>query len=59
MAKEKKLAESVRVPFEEDDMKFMNDYKQEFGSTIQWFITTAVKEKIFNIQVKQQLDEEI
>jgi len=59
MAKEKKLAESIRVPFEEDDMRFMNDYKQEFGSTLQWFIQTAVKEKIFNISVKQQLDEEL
>jgi len=59
MAKEKKLAESIRVLFEEDDMRFMNDYKQEFGSTLQWFIQTAVKEKIFNISVKQQLDEEL
>ncbi len=59
MATEKKIAESIRTTFQEEDMRFMLDYKQEFGSTLQWFIETAVKEKITAIRIKQQLGEEI
>lgn len=49
---------SLRITFEKEDMDFMNDYKENFGSSIQWFVEKAVKSRIQELKIKQQLKEE-
>lgn len=55
MAQEEKT--SFRIKFEQEDVDFMNDYKDEYGASIQWFVEKAVKERIQQIKVKQELEE--
>ena len=55
MSKEEQT--SFRIKFEKSDVEFMNDYKDVHGATIQWFVEKAVKDRIQDIKVKQQLEE--
>jgi len=55
MADNKKT--SFRISLEEEDVKFMEDYKLEYGGSIQWFVERSVKERIETMRVKQQLNE--
>lgn len=54
MAKEKRP--SFRIEFDEEDVKFMNDYKAEYGASIQWFVEKSVKQHILEQKVKLDLD---
>lgn len=57
MAREVKDINSFRIVFEKDDVKFMNDYKESHGASVQWFVEKAVKDRIEQLKVKQQLGE--
>lgn len=48
---------SFRIRFEQEDVDFMEDYKAEYGSSIQWFVEKAVKDRIEHLKIKQQLKE--
>lgn len=48
---------SFRINFEQEDVDFMKDYKEEYGASIQWFVEKAVKERIRDIKIKQELGE--
>lgn len=55
--KQQKEETSFRIVFSKEDVDFMNDYKETHGASIQWFVERAVKERIQDIKVKQQLGE--
>jgi len=57
MAREVKDVNSFRIVFEKGDVKFMNDYKESHGASIQWFVEKAVKNRIETLKVEQQLKE--
>lgn len=54
---EEKLPNQFRIKFEQEDVKFMNDYKEAYGSSIQWFVEQAVKNRIQELQLKIDLGE--
>jgi len=55
---EKPKQTSFRINIDKEDVDFMNDYKEEFGSSIQWFVEKAVKMRIAELKVKRELNEE-
>ena len=55
--KKKKNTTSFRITFKMEDVDFMNQYKDQFGSSIQWFVERSVKEKIENFKIQQELNE--
>lgn len=57
MAKEKRP--SFRIELDQEDVKFMNEYKETHGASIQWFVERSVKERIENIKVKIKLEEDV
>lgn len=48
---------SYRIKFNDDSSKFMRDYKQAFGVSIQHFVEQAVNEKIIQTKIKEDLGE--
>jgi len=48
---------SFRIKFTEPMHRFLKDYKMMYGSTIQWFVETAINEKIQQVIVKEDLGE--
>lgn len=48
---------SFRITFTEEDAQFVNDYKDIYGASIQFFVETAVKNRIQEIKLKQELGE--
>jgi len=55
MAKEKRP--SFRIELDKEDVDFMNQYKENHGSSIQWFVERAVKQRITEVKIKQELNE--
>ena len=47
---------SLRVTFNNEEYKFMSDYKEAYGVSIQFFVESAVKEKILGIKIKEDLE---
>lgn len=47
---------SLRITFKDEEYKFMNDYKEAYGVSIQFFVEAAVKERILNIKVQEDLE---
>ena len=47
---------SLRVTFDTEEYKFMSDYKEAYGVSIQFFVESAVKEKILGIKIKEDLE---
>lgn len=48
---------AFRITLDKEDVDYMNAYKEEYGSSIQWFVEKAVKERIASLKVQQQLGE--
>lgn len=48
---------SFRINFDNEDVEFMNLYKEEFGSTIQWFVESAVRTKIDQFKLDMEIRE--
>ena len=46
-----------KIRFEDEDLKFINEYKEATGVSLQRFVTEAIKEKITNIKAQQVLDD--
>jgi len=46
-----------KIFFDEEDQKFLNDYKETTGVTIQKFVTDAVKEKIMRMDTQQTIED--
>lgn len=57
MSEEEKLPCQFRIKFEQEDVKFMNDYKDAYGASIQWFVEKAVKAQILELKTKIKLGE--
>lgn len=55
MAKQKR--KSFRIDFDAIDIEFMEEYKELFGSPIQWFVEKSVKKNIEELKIKQILKE--
>lgn len=53
MAKEK----SIRLIMDEEDYKFISDYKEAFGVSINHFINKSIKERIVKVKALLDLDE--
>ncbi len=57
--KEEKIpTEPLTIRFEEDDMKWMRHYKEAYGTNIQNFVNSAVKDKIFKTKELIKLNED-
>lgn len=57
MAGKKPKRPSLRIFLDEETMKFLNEYKEEYGVSLQFFIEEAVKSKITNVHIQQELGE--
>lgn len=55
--KEEELPSQFRIKFEQEDVRFMNDYKEAYGASIQWFVEKAVKDRILELKTKIKLGE--
>lgn len=44
-----------KIIFEDDDFKFIQDYKAVHGASLQWFVTVAVKELRAKLELEQYL----
>lgn len=55
--KKEVLPNQFRLKFDQEDVEFMNFYKQEYGASIQWFVEKAVKLRIQELKVKLDLGE--
>lgn len=46
-----------RINFTEETSKFLKDYKQAYGVSIQHFVETAVNKHILETKIKEDLGE--
>lgn len=48
---------AFRITLDKEDVDYMNAYKEEYGSSIQWFVEKSVKERIASLKIQQELGE--
>lgn len=48
-----------RIQIEEDDIEFMEEYKKDYGTPIQWFVETAIKERIMKIRLTLKKEDNV
>jgi hypothetical protein len=56
---EVKLKKSFRIQIEEDDVEFMEEYKGKYGTPIQWFVESSIKEKIMRIRLTSKKEDHV
>jgi hypothetical protein len=49
---------SQKIFFEESHHRFMNEYKETTGLSIQKFVSDAIKEKIMRLDIEQTLKDQ-